>query len=94
MGSMLPFILNIAGWMIGKYFTHTEAMKKFVALVSELEFGGLRSVKLRESVRAQIEAHKTELAYGELEITYQTIVDNLAKDGYKMDHKKKKLIKL
>jgi len=99
MTQFLPLILKVLGWMIGKHYSKTKANTHFVALVGELEFGGLKSVKLRESARQQINAHKNKLMYPEsLELSpaehYNKIQTGLYIKGLKMDHNKKKVIPL
>ena len=55
---LFPTLLKCVGWFLGKSNAKKEAHDNFIALVESLEFGGMKSVSLNESYRAQIEARK------------------------------------
>jgi len=62
MGSLfnlaLPLILKLLGFGFDKYVENEEAEKQFLGLIDILEKNGLRSVKLSDSYRDQLEQQR------------------------------------
>jgi len=59
---VLPLVLKLLGMLLDKYVESAEAKELFIKMVGSLEYGGLKSVKLNQSYREQIEAHKAKKA--------------------------------
>lgn len=56
--AILPMVLKFVGWAVDSYSNNQNAKKAFIELVSNLEYGGMRSVKLKQDYRDQIEEWK------------------------------------
>lgn len=54
------FIIKVLAILIDRYYQGTKAEEKFYELVAEMEMGGMRSVRLRESYREQVDAYKSD----------------------------------
>jgi len=60
--AILPMLLKLVGWGVDSVSNNSQTKQAFIELVSRLEYGGMRSVKLRESYRGQIDRRKHNIS--------------------------------
>jgi hypothetical protein len=58
---LLPIVLQVVSWFLGRSAASDEMKKKFLILVKQYESETGNAVKLADSARAQLELLKAEL---------------------------------